>query len=145
MKPQYVVDASIIVKWFLKENPHENYVEEALALLNAFKENKITIIQPVHWLAEVAEVTARVAPNISKRVITDLYLLNIRTCNEREVYLRANTIANKLEHHLFDTLYHAVALYSKKGIFLTADTKYFKKAQSLGNIQHLSGFFQNKV
>ena len=43
----------------------------------------------------------------------------------------AITLAKSLDHHLFDTLHHPVALHHG-ATPVTPDTKYFKKAKGLG-------------
>jgi predicted nucleic acid-binding protein len=55
------------------------------------------------------------------------------------VLKRAADIAIALDHHLFDTLYHAVAL-EVGAILVTADEVYFNKARGLGAIQLLADF-----
>jgi len=42
-------------------------------------------------------------------------------------------------HHLFDTLYHAVAL-EEGATLVTADAAYFAKAKDLGGIELLADF-----
>jgi predicted nucleic acid-binding protein len=43
----------------------------------------------------------------------------------------------ELNHHLFDTLYHAVALHTDS-VLVTADAQYLNKAAKLGNIVSLA-------
>lgn len=51
----------------------------------------------------------------------------------------ASDLSIRLNHHLFDTLYHAVAL--KAGATLvTADERYYAKAANLGHIMRLADF-----
>jgi predicted nucleic acid-binding protein len=52
------------------------------------------------------------------------------------VLMRACALAVDLEHHLFDTLYHAVALESDARL-ITADDRYHRKAKALPAIRHL--------
>ena len=52
---------------------------------------------------------------------------------------RAADIAIALDHHLFDTLYHAVAL-EVGATLVTADQVYFNKAHHLGAILLLADF-----
>ena len=54
-------------------------------------------------------------------------------------YRRAADLAIQYNHHLFDTLYHAVAL-EEGATLVTADEAYFAKAGGLGNIQRLADF-----
>ncbi len=48
-------------------------------------------------------------------------------------------MAITLNHHLFDTLYHAVAL-EVGATLVTADEVYFNKARHLGGMQLLADF-----
>jgi predicted nucleic acid-binding protein len=48
-------------------------------------------------------------------------------------------MAMRLSHHLFDTLYHAVAL-EEGAMLVTADDAYLMKAKSLGGIVSLADF-----
>ena len=52
---------------------------------------------------------------------------------------RAISLALKLDHHLFDTLYHAVAL-EEKATLITADRKYYDKVRRMGSILMLEEF-----
>jgi len=45
----YVLEASVIVKWLIPENPDEHNVQESLALLYALREVSISVYQPCHW------------------------------------------------------------------------------------------------
>ena len=55
------------------------------------------------------------------------------------LYKRAAHLSVQLKHHLFDTLYHAVAL-ENDATLVTADDAYFAKAYRLGNIKLLTSF-----
>ena len=48
--------------------------------------------------------------------------------------LPGSDLANGLNHHLFDTLYHAVALCEPDANLITADERYFLKASHKGKI-----------
>lgn len=74
-----------------------------------------------------------------ERAEQDLVLLDAMALPVREdfaVLTRACSLAIDLEHHLFDTLYHAVALESD-ACLITADDRYHHKAKVLPGIQHL--------
>ena len=55
------------------------------------------------------------------------------------VLKRAADLSIALNHHLFDTLYHAVAL-EEGATLVTADTAYFGKAKDLGGVELLADF-----
>ncbi len=50
------------------------------------------------------------------------------------------TLAMRHQHHLFDTLYHAVALQTPGATLVTSDARYFAKASAEGRIALLSEF-----
>ncbi len=53
---------------------------------------------------------------------------------------KAVDLAIRLEHHVFDTLYHAVAFEYRDARFVTADDGYYRKADPAGRIVRLSEF-----
>ena len=63
------------------------------------------ILQPAHWLVEVAAVAA--------------------------------SLAVETNQHLFDTMYHAVALEHEDALLVTADDRYYEKAERYGTITAL--------
>ena len=57
-----------------------------------------------------------------------------------EIYVAASNLAISLNQHLFDTLYHATALLTPDCELVTADVRYYKKAQKEGSIALLGDF-----
>jgi predicted nucleic acid-binding protein len=137
-----VIDANVIVKWIFPEKSDEDYQSQALFLLHNIKKGDITVYQPPHWLVEVAAVVARIEPAIATEAISLLHELNFSVISEQEIYQLACQLSNQFNHHLFDTLYHATALYLDYS-FITADDKYFRKAAKLGGILRLADFLLN--
>jgi len=131
-----VVDASVAVKWVVPETDGEEDVGPAMALLTAFQRGKVSLLQPPHWLAEVTAVITRLRPSLASEATTLFHALDLPVVDDLDVYLRGCALATELHHHLFDTLYHALAL-EKGAIFITADTRYWRKARSHGAIQLL--------
>jgi len=137
-----VVDASVALKWAFPDGTEE-LEGAASTLLHQFTAGDLSLIQPPHWLAEVSAVLARKAPGPAEReqAIGFFYALEADTMDSPAPYLRAADLAARLGHHLFDTLYHAVALEHGARL-VTADTAYFRKAgpegANLGAIQHLA-------
>lgn len=135
-----VADASVVVKWLLPERDHESGVEPALTILQQVKQGNITLHQPPHWLAEVAAVVTRLSPATARRKIMALYDMECEVIETPEVYLTACELSIEFEHHVFDTLYHAVALHLGRATLVTADERYYQKARSRGGISLLSAF-----
>jgi predicted nucleic acid-binding protein len=91
----------------------------------------------VHWLAEVAAVAARLTPATAVRDVELLAALELPTADDPNVIARATDLAIETRHHLFDTLYHAVALEHEDAMLVTADGRYFAKAGRHGKITAL--------
>lgn len=131
---RFVIDASVAVKWFLPDANDETNTLEALDLLLRLRAGEVSFTQPAHWKAEIASVLVRRVPGIAADSIDDLGMLEgIEFIDAPPVYRRAIHLAQTLDHHLFDTLYHATALETDT-MFVTADRRYYDKAAHLGNI-----------
>jgi predicted nucleic acid-binding protein len=137
-----VVDASVAVKWFAEGDwaLREDDIEPALEILKASTRGTLDFYQPPHFLAEVAAVVSRLKPDRAQQYMDNLAQLNITWAAPTVAYGRAIELARQLDHHLFDTLYHAVALSIPGAVLVTADRRYFAKAQHLGQIAWLSDF-----
>lgn len=134
-----VIDASVAVKWILGDQPGETDADRASALLGAIARRTVSVVQPVHWVAEVTGVVTRLKPNRAIAAIALLTHARFATTASRAVYRRAADISAALNHHLFDTLYHAVAL-EEGAVLVTADEAYLGKAGHLGSIVSLADF-----
>ena len=136
----YVIDASVAVKWFIADATVETDVDRALQLLASAQRDEARFLQPPHWVSEVTAVLVRLAPKTVRSSVEALMALAfVKTANDVGHYQRAISLALKLDHHLFDTLYHAVAL-EEKATLITADRKYYDKAKRLGSILMLDEF-----
>ena len=133
-----VVDASVVVKWLLPQREDEADVEQALMLLDGLRSGRVKIFQPVHWLAETAAVLVRLSPETAAVDVSDLYAMDLPIENGPNVYLTACELARALNHHVFDTLYHAVALTLPDTVLVTADARYERAARRRGSIMLLS-------
>ena len=134
MRPVVVVDASIAVKWFVPVLPEEENSDAALELLKAYRDDLIEFYQPPVWRSEVLALLARIVPDKSEQHAWNLVAMDYTAADGHAVYLKAVQIALNLNHHLFDTIYHAAALTHPSAIFVTADNKYRLKSESLGKI-----------
>ncbi len=135
-----VVDASVAVKWLLPARHEEPQQEQALQLLDAVRNDQVQLIQPPHWLAEVGAVLARLEPALAVEALALFQLLETASADTPEVYATAIDLAVTLDHHLFDTLYHAVALNGLAATLVTADLRYYRKARHLGAICTLAEY-----
>lgn len=133
-----VVDASVALKWFLRDRPDEQDVLAADQVFDAYLSGWLRFLQPAHFTAEVVAVLARQRPTTMKQDLRDLLALEIPWRADAATYARAMQLSAQLKHHLFDTLYHAVALETDGATLLTADESYARKAGPLGRVMLLS-------
>jgi len=133
-----VVDASVALKWFLRERPDEPNAACAINLLERAATGEIRLLQPPHFIAEVAAVLARLKPEGAQADIRDLQAIEYETLDTPAVYVSAIDLAIRHRQHLFDTLYHAVALHKPGATLITADQRYFAVARSEGRIASLA-------
>lgn len=118
----------------------EGDVDRALALFDALREARIEVIQPAHWLAEVAAVLARLSPETAAEDTRDLVDMELEVEAGVDAWVAAVELACSLSHHLFDTLYHGVALTRPNALLVTADERYYAKASARGCIVLLRDF-----
>jgi predicted nucleic acid-binding protein len=88
-------------------------------------------------LAEVAAVAARLVPLTAVGDVEMLAAFEFPTTDSPTVIRRATSLAIETKHHLFDTLYHAVALEQEDALLVTADERYYGKAEGYGTIRSL--------
>ena len=134
-----VVDASVAVKWFIRDIEEEKDVISAVDILISVGRNNIELIQPPHWIAEIIAVLSRLQPDFTNDAIDLLDAMEIPIGAESSVYKLASQLAIEMNHHLFDTLYHALAL-QENATLLTADHRYFRKSVNHGSICMLEDF-----
>lgn len=136
-----VVDASVAVKWFSRSHDEVN-MDAALLVLQEIRSGDMTMVEPPHFVAEVAAVLTRKSPSSAKESLADLMELEMEIVEERPVLARvmnkAVDLAIRFEQHVFDTLYHAVAVEYRDTRFVTADERYYRKAAAAGRIVRLA-------
>jgi len=137
-----VIDASVVIKWALPDSEEEENQTEALAVLATILRGEASVLQPPHWLAEVAAVLTRLWPDLAEETIELLDFMEFPIALDLAVLQRASRMARALNHHLFDTLYHAVAL-EHGATLITADSRYALKAKRLGRLIPLKDWSRN--
>lgn len=131
-----VIDASVAVKWLFPDPRVEPDADRALAVLRAIRDRRAEVLQPRHWLLEVMAVTVRLAPQLQSTALNLFDALELDVERDKEVLALGATLAAELDHHLFDTLYHALAL-KRDAVLLTADKRYARKAYARGSLRLL--------
>lgn len=138
-----VVDASVALKWFFHERAGETDAAAALDILQCVVDQRHSLLQPVHFKTEVCAVLAREMPDRMEAHLGHLRALALECRDDDLIYRRAMQLSSRLNHHLFDTLYHALALETDGAVLVTADEAYYRKAAALGRVQPLSSWSVN--
>jgi predicted nucleic acid-binding protein len=73
-------------------------------------------------------------------VVNLLHAMEFPVSDGAAVYQRACELAVALRQHVFDTLYHAVALSRPDGVLLTADEQYYRRAVGTGQVTLLGDY-----
>ncbi|MEK6591887.1 MAG: hypothetical protein AABZ67_02270, partial [Pseudomonadota bacterium] len=72
-----IADASVAVKWAFPFRDDEADGEKAVALLDSYRKGEIALLEPPHWLTEVAAVIARQSPETVRQYVEVLHTLRI--------------------------------------------------------------------
>ncbi len=83
--PTCVVDASVAVKWFVPQDPEETDSVIALELLDAYADDRLRLVEPPIWRAEVAAVLARLLPDRLDSQLTRLWALDYHDADSEAV------------------------------------------------------------
>jgi predicted nucleic acid-binding protein len=141
MKPYVIIpDSSVLLKIAFQDRPDEQDAARALQLLQAWLAGTYAILLPSHWIFEVANVVALKVPDMANDYMKMFFdfqfesiALSTSLCRE------AFRLMKKYKVAFYDAIYHAVAI-SNKGLFVTADEAYYKKAKAEGHINLLRDF-----
>lgn len=132
-----VVDASVVVKWLVQDPSREEDTEKAERLMESVVKGEQPVLQPCHWISEVAAVLARASPDTAADDAAMLCALELPLADEPASLPRACELAVELKQHVFDTYYHAVALDTADAVLVTADERYLRAARAKGRVIHL--------
>ena len=137
-----VVDASVILKWLLEDPEAEDDTLTASELMRRVLSGEEEIIQPAHWLAEVSAVLSRLSPDSAVQDVEMLHALELPTRDDASTHRRACQLSIELKQHVFDTLYHSVALETDGALLVTADERYLRASRHLASVTSLSAWSQ---
>ncbi|HEX5416806.1 MAG TPA: type II toxin-antitoxin system VapC family toxin [Chloroflexota bacterium] len=124
-RPIYVVDASIAVRWFLRNPP---YVEQSLAVGVDFSAQRTSLLAPDNFVYEVASsirhaAVARILTvDQAEAGIAEFLKWEILTIEATELILPACRLSFRFGCSFYDSLYLAVADFTGHP-FIHADAK----------------------
>ena len=133
-----VPDASVILKWVLEREDEPEYLQ-ALKLQEALLAEEIEVRMPTLWRYEVGNVLGLKKPRMATELMSALLAYEFE-----EVPLRTEYVLDVLAHMqdlsgvtFYDSAYHVLALRTK-GLYVTADRVYVKRAKRKGHVGLLS-------
>ena len=133
-----VPDASVILKWVL-EKEDEPDQPHALLLQEAVLAGHVDIRLPTLWRYEVGNVLGLKQPALAIELMSALLAYDFD-----EVPLHTEYACAVLAHMhdvkgvtFYDSAYHVLALRTK-GLYLTADAAYLRKAKRKGHVSSLA-------
>jgi predicted nucleic acid-binding protein len=129
-----VLDASVILKWVLEREDEPGH-DQAMKLQEALLAEEIEIRMPTLWRYEVGNVLGMKKPKIAMELMSALLAYEFD-----EVPLSTDYALAVLAHMrdvpgvtFYDSAYHVLALRTK-GLYLTADLTYLKRAERKGRV-----------
>lgn len=133
-----VPDVSVILKWVLEKESEPGH-REASILQEAFLAEEIDVRVPTLWRYEVGNVIGLKKPSLAIELMGALLAYEFD-----EVPLSNEYALDVLKHMnevsgvtFYDAAYHVLALRTK-GVYLTADVAYVKRAKRKGHVSLLS-------
>lgn len=133
-----VPDASVILKWVL-EKENEPDQAQSRRLQDAVSADRVDIKLPALWRYEIGNVLGLKQPALAMELMSALLAYDFE-----EVLLETEYALAVLDHMreirgvtFYDSAYHVLAMRTK-GLYLTADAAYVKRAKRKGHIALLS-------
>lgn len=138
-KPLIIMDTSVLLKWFVKE---EEDIEQVQILKTRFAKKDFKVLVPALTGWELNNYFGR---EFSKEEAIQHFndyrsLQFTETMLSLEISYLAFKIMKKCPGvSFYDASYHALALHYS-GLYLTADKKHYEKSKSFGHIQLLKDY-----
>lgn len=110
--PRYVVDASVAVKWHLRDEPNTRAAD---FLLRDYLDNRIKLLAPDHIRYEIASAlrktlrTRRMTTDQARAALSRFLSLPIQTVNVDDLIIAGFDLAARFGCSLYDGLYLALA------------------------------------
>ncbi len=130
---QYVVDASVILKWVLGDE-REKDQKEALKLLRGWVNGRAAVSAPTLWQYEVGNFLGREVPEeaeIKMKLLLNLHIRNIELSDT--IYRQCFAWMRDFKITFYDASYLAVA-HDIGADLVTADAKFKAKMDKKGPI-----------
>ena len=128
-----VPDASVLLKWGL-DTVEEGDREQAALLQKEWLDGRIDLLLPGIWAFEVGNVLALKKPAQAEELMEIFLGYRLPEAETTPELCRATfRLMRACRVTFYDAVYHAVALL-RKGVLVTADETYFRRAGNKGRV-----------
>ncbi len=129
-------DASVLLKWVLPGDDDQD-TDAALALRDEAVAGTVDLVVPQLWIYEVGNTLARRFPEDADELLMSLADFGLAEA-KLDARWRARAVSLSVRYGVAfcDAAYHAVAL-GLRGVFVTADERYVRRASGAGGISSL--------
>ena len=128
---KFVVDASVILKWFSRDE--EKDIEKALKLREDFKTRKIDLYAPgllIYETANVLRYKETLKDELILKAIDSIYAMDLLIPVNHQIMKNAIKLARRYGVTVYDSAYLSCAQHI--GCYLiTADNQFFKKLKDV--------------
>ena len=130
-----VPDASVLLKWSL-DSGAERDRERALDIRQLWISGRHRIVLPSLWAYEVGNILGMKQPDLACELL-DIYVgYHFEEESAADLFGMALEVMKRVDVTFYDAAYHCVAL-KHRGIYITADEKYVRKAKAIGHVMAL--------
>ena len=137
-KPLIILDSSILIKFFAKEQGDEPGTSRLVNDMNN-RRVKIAILPLMYW--EIGNWVCRDFSHMATEVLSAIMLCDFEE-HVLDMSIMNLTVDITREHRkvtFYDASYHALAI-TTGGLFVTNDKAYYKAAHKLGHIKLLRDY-----
>jgi len=139
-RKRYVVDASVILKWFSRAG--EGETEKAIALRDAYSKGTIELYAPellIYEIANVLRYKEAINAELISKAIASIYDMDILIPVNSRIMINAVRLARKHGITVYDSTYLSFAREAG-GLLITADKKLYKKIEDTPGILYISDY-----
>jgi len=130
-KEIFILDSSVIFKWFYSEN--EGSVEAARILYEKAVSRNFHILSPellIYELINVFRFRTKISVSLLEDIIREIFSILIFLKLDYQSYIKAYDISIKMNSSVYDCIY--ITMSDKyKAPFITADKKLYNSAKGL--------------
>jgi len=134
-EPVIVPDASVLLKWSL-DSAGEKDREKALAIRRLWLAGRHRIILPSLWAYEVGNILSMKQADLARELLEIYVGYQFEEERAADLFEMILDIMDAIDVTFNDAAYHSVAL-KHRGIYVSADDKYVRKALSVGHVMAL--------